>query len=128
VHSATRGVAETSLAIDLILPINRLVNRYSIKIIENKSFPEITTYFESVKDFGLTPRARRATPLAVAFVALLVEEFVARYRRGERPALAEYVADDLELAEQIQEFLPALVMMEQIKPADANLDPQLLST
>jgi hypothetical protein len=63
--------------------------------------------------------------LAVAFVALLVEEFFARYRRGERPALAEYVAGDPELAEQIQAFFPALVKMERIKPADGNLDASL---
>jgi hypothetical protein len=63
--------------------------------------------------------------LAVAFVALLAEKFVARYRRGERPALADYVAGDPELAEQIQEFSPPLVMMEQIKPADGSLDPSL---
>ncbi len=54
---------------------------------------------------------------------LLAEEFVARYRRGERPALAEYVEGYPELAEQIQELFPALVMMEQIKPAESNLAP-----
>jgi hypothetical protein len=55
---------------------------------------------------------------------LLAEEFVARYRQGERPALAEYVEAYPELAEQIQELFPALVMMEQIKPAEGNLAPQ----
>ncbi len=51
---------------------------------------------------------------------LLAEEFVARYRRGERPALAEYVESHPELAEQIQEVFPALLMMEQVKPAEGN--------
>jgi len=54
---------------------------------------------------------------------LLAEEFVGRYRRGERPALAEYVGGYPELAEQIQQLFPALVMMEQIKPAEGNLAP-----
>ena len=56
---------------------------------------------------------------------LLAEEFVARCRRGERPALAEYVEGYPELAEQIEELFPALVMMEQIKPADGNPAPNL---
>ena len=54
---------------------------------------------------------------------LLAEEFVARYRRGERPALAEYVEAYPELAEQIEELFPSLLMMEQIKPAEGNLAP-----
>jgi WD40 repeat protein/serine/threonine protein kinase len=43
----------------------------------------------------------------------LAEEFVARYRRGERPALSEYTAQHPELAEQIRALFPALVLMEQ---------------
>ena len=54
---------------------------------------------------------------------LLAEEFVARYRQGERPALAEYVEAHPELAEQIEELFPSLLMMEQIKPAEGNLAP-----
>ena len=53
----------------------------------------------------------------------LAEEFVTRYRRGERPELAEYVDAYPELAEQIEELFPSLLMMEQIKPADGNLAP-----
>ena len=55
----------------------------------------------------------------------LAEEFVARYRRGERPALAEYIETHPELAEAIQELFPALLVMEQIKPAadDPDCDP-----
>ncbi len=55
---------------------------------------------------------------------LLAEEFVARYRGGERPAVAEYVEGHPELAEQIQELFPALLMMEQIKTAEGNLAPK----
>ena len=53
----------------------------------------------------------------------LAEEFVARYRRGERPALAEYVEGYPELAEQIRALFPALLMMEKIKPAEGSLVP-----
>jgi serine/threonine-protein kinase len=47
----------------------------------------------------------------------LAEEFLARYRRGERPALTEYTARHPELAEQILELFPALVMMEEVRPS-----------
>jgi WD40 repeat protein/serine/threonine protein kinase len=50
----------------------------------------------------------------------MAEEFVARHRRGERPALTEYVELHPELAEEIRDLFPALVMMEQLKPADAD--------
>ncbi|WP_165073584.1 protein kinase domain-containing protein [Paludisphaera rhizosphaerae] len=46
----------------------------------------------------------------------MAEEFVARHRRGERPALTEYVDRHPDLAEQIRDLFPALVMMEQLKP------------
>jgi serine/threonine protein kinase/WD40 repeat protein len=44
----------------------------------------------------------------------LAEEFVGRYRRGERPALSEYAARHPELAEEIHELFPALVLMEDL--------------
>src|SRR5690349_1320854 len=47
----------------------------------------------------------------------LAEEFLTRHRRGERPAIAEYVEQYPEWAEEIRELFPALVMMEQLKPA-----------
>ena len=49
-------------------------------------------------------------------VEQLAEEFVARYRRGERPPLSEYTERYPEHAEQIRDLFPALVMMEQIAP------------
>src|SRR5438034_5014822 len=45
----------------------------------------------------------------------LADEFAARYRRGERPALQEYIDRHPELATDIREFFPALVEMEQVK-------------
>jgi serine/threonine protein kinase/WD40 repeat protein len=46
----------------------------------------------------------------------LAEEFLARYRRGERPALSEYVARRPDLADDIRDLFPALVMMEEAGP------------
>ena len=43
----------------------------------------------------------------------LAEEFLARVRRGERPALSEYTAAHPELADEIRDLFPALVMMEE---------------
>jgi WD40 repeat protein len=48
----------------------------------------------------------------------LAEEFAARLRKGERPALTEYVQRHPELADEIRELFPALVMMEQLKPTE----------
>jgi Protein kinase domain len=50
----------------------------------------------------------------------LAEEFVARYRRGERPPLSEYTDRYPDHAEQIRDLFPALVMMEQIAPSSES--------
>jgi eukaryotic-like serine/threonine-protein kinase len=47
-------------------------------------------------------------------VGKLAEAFLTRYRRGERPALSEYTSQHPELAEQIHDLFPALVMMEEL--------------
>src|SRR5713101_3712573 len=47
----------------------------------------------------------------------LGEEFAARYRRGERPSLSEYIDRHPELADDIREFFPAMVEIEQVKEA-----------
>src|SRR6516164_4362892 len=49
-------------------------------------------------------------------VEQLAEEFVERYRRGERPSLTEYTARYPEHAAEIRDLFPALVLMEQIAP------------
>jgi WD40 repeat protein/serine/threonine protein kinase len=46
----------------------------------------------------------------------LAEEFVDRYRRGERPPLSEYVARRPDLADEIRDLFPGLVLMEGIRP------------
>ncbi len=45
----------------------------------------------------------------------LADEFAQRYRRGERPSLQEYLDRHPELADDIREFFPALVEIEQVK-------------
>jgi eukaryotic-like serine/threonine-protein kinase len=50
-------------------------------------------------------------------VEALAEEFVERFRRGERPALSEYTMRYPELADDIRDLFPALVMLEDVRPA-----------
>ena len=45
----------------------------------------------------------------------LAEDFLARYRRGERPSLTQYTIAYPELAEDIRDLFPALVEIEQMK-------------
>jgi hypothetical protein len=45
----------------------------------------------------------------------LADEFAERYRRGERPSLQEYIDLHPELADEIREFFPAMVDVEQVK-------------
>jgi len=52
---------------------------------------------------------------------VVAESFLARFRAGERPSVAEYAARHPELADHIREMLPALVMVEQDLTID--LDP-----
>ena len=47
-------------------------------------------------------------------VGRLADAFLARYRRGERPSVTEYVAKYPELAEQIRNLFPGLVLMEEL--------------
>jgi serine/threonine protein kinase len=54
-------------------------------------------------------------------VERLAEEFLDRHRRGERPALTEYVDRYPEWASDICELFPALVMMERLKPVAADV-------
>jgi serine/threonine protein kinase/WD40 repeat protein/tetratricopeptide (TPR) repeat protein len=50
----------------------------------------------------------------------LAEEFVERYRRGERPALSEYADRHPDLAAEIRDLFPALVQIEHLKPAPGD--------
>src|SRR5262245_22879276 len=50
------------------------------------------------------------------FVGKLGEEFVERFRRGDRPALAEYTDRYPEYADDIRDLFSALMMMEDLAP------------
>jgi serine/threonine protein kinase/WD40 repeat protein len=56
-------------------------------------------------------------------VEQLAEEFLARYRGGERPSLSEYTRAHPELAELIREYFPAMVLMEQLGPGEHGSTP-----
>jgi hypothetical protein len=43
----------------------------------------------------------------------LVESFLTRYRNGERPSIEDYIKHYPDLAEEIREAFPTLVMIEQ---------------
>lgn len=51
-------------------------------------------------------------------IEVLAEEFVARYRNGERPPLSEYTLRYPQLANEIIDLFPAMLLMENLKPAD----------
>jgi hypothetical protein len=51
----------------------------------------------------------------------LAEEFLDRYRAGERPALKDYIDRRPELAAEIREVFPAMAMMEHIALADETI-------
>ncbi len=55
----------------------------------------------------------------------LVEEFLDRYRRGERPSLTEYTGKYPELAERIRTLFPALQVMEEIGSRDSQASGSL---
>jgi WD40 repeat protein/serine/threonine protein kinase len=57
-------------------------------------------------------------------VLVLAEEFLERYRKGERPPLREYIERHPELAAEIKEIFPAMAMMEKIAIADTSLGPR----
>ena len=55
-------------------------------------------------------------------VVELAEEFVERYRQGERPSLKEYIDRHPSIADEIREVFPAMAMMEHIAIADESLE------
>ena len=54
----------------------------------------------------------------------LADDFLERYRRGQRPSFTEYAEKHPELAEDIRELFPALVVMERLGPQPDDLRPQ----
>jgi serine/threonine protein kinase len=57
----------------------------------------------------------------------LAEEFVQRYRLGERPAISEYTEKYPELAGELQEILAALVLIEEHGRAQVEPGPESVS-
>ncbi len=55
-------------------------------------------------------------------VELLADDFMNRQRSGEKPTIDEYCEKHPELADEIREVFPALVVIEQVAPATADLD------
>jgi tetratricopeptide (TPR) repeat protein len=48
-------------------------------------------------------------------VEWLAEEFIERHRRGERPAISEYILRYPQWADQVRELFPAALLLEDIK-------------
>ena len=51
---------------------------------------------------------------------VLAEEFVTRFRSGERPSLSDYAWRLPDRAEEVRDLFPTLVEMEQLKPVAAD--------
>src|SRR5262245_29802232 len=51
----------------------------------------------------------------------LAEEFLERYRRGERPAITEYASKHPNLASEIRELFPTLAVLERLGPRPDEL-------
>jgi len=47
---------------------------------------------------------------------ILAEEFIARHRAGEHPSLDEFIARRPDLADDIRDLFPGLVLMEGVRP------------
>jgi eukaryotic-like serine/threonine-protein kinase len=55
-------------------------------------------------------------------VGRVAEAFLDRYRKGERPSLTEYIQRYPELASQIRELFPALVVMEELGSVEGRCE------
>jgi serine/threonine protein kinase/WD40 repeat protein len=64
-------------------------------------------------------------PSSARYILLdqLAEEFAARWRRGERPSVQEYLERHPELADDLRQLLPALAEAEQVKQPEAAPPP-----
>jgi serine/threonine protein kinase len=56
-------------------------------------------------------------------LAQLADEFLERYRRGERPPLSDYTRRRPDLADQIRKLFRALVVLEDVRPASTPEPP-----
>jgi serine/threonine protein kinase/WD40 repeat protein/Tfp pilus assembly protein PilF len=67
-------------------------------------------------------------PSQCEWIDRLAEEFVQRYRRGERPSLKEYLDKYPDLADDIRTLFPTLIEMEQVKEGQGVSVPATLET
>ena len=51
-------------------------------------------------------------------LGLIADAFVEEYRRGQRPSIEEYARRHPQLAEQIRDVFPTLLMVEDLKCDD----------
>ena len=58
-----------------------------------------------------------------AVVLEMAEEFLTRYRRGERPSLKEYIDRRPDLADEVRAVFPAMAMLEKIALSDVRPAP-----
>ena len=61
-------------------------------------------------------------------VELLADEFLERRRRGESPTIGEYAEKHPELADEIRDVFPALMLMEEADPGSTDLAGALADT
>src|SRR6476660_3608336 len=55
-------------------------------------------------------------------VERLADEFLARYRAGDRPSIDQFVSNDAEIADELRSLLKAIVILEQnAPPADSTV-------
>ena len=55
----------------------------------------------------------------------LAQEFVARHRRGEKPSVSEYAAKYPELADDVRDLFPGMLLMEGVRPpAEGPVGPE----
>jgi eukaryotic-like serine/threonine-protein kinase len=53
----------------------------------------------------------------------LADSFLQRYRRGERPSISEYARQHPELADQIRELFPTLIVVEELGSVGSRAGP-----
>jgi WD40 repeat protein/serine/threonine protein kinase/tetratricopeptide (TPR) repeat protein len=54
-------------------------------------------------------------------VELLADDFMARYKRGEKPTIDEYCAKHPDLADEIRDVFEAVLMVEDLKPGSEDV-------
>src|SRR5262245_22348089 len=80
-----------------------------------QSIAQVNSYPHDQREFPMPDSSADRDPLGV-----LAEEFVARFRAGERPSLTEYAGRLPGREAEVRDLFPALVEMEQLKPVSGD--------